>query len=153
MEIYALFNNEIYSCALIQGQQFDTFGDDKFKEQAAIMEQLCAHTTDWIKISEEDFQKYMQGTTGGDNGTGYIRDLQTGQCISAPPRIYSTEEKLTLIQSDFNNQLNNLKSDMSLAQLTANNDEVARLQNSYSALVEFSNNAVIEILEGEENDK
>ena len=142
----ALFNpiTGVYRCAVNLN---DEDHDQQMQNALSIFKDNKAD--DFVEISDEDFQKYMLGTTGGDNGTGYIRDPATGQCVSAPPRIYSTEEKLTLIQADFNNQLNNLKSDMSLAQLTANNDEVARLQNSYSTLVETSNNAVIDILTNE----
>lgn len=39
----------------------------------------------YIPISEEDYQCYIGNRGAGDNGTGYIRDPQTGKPVSAPP--------------------------------------------------------------------
>lgn len=39
----------------------------------------------YIVISDEDYQHYIGNRGAGDNGTGYIRDLQTGKPVSAPP--------------------------------------------------------------------
>ena len=38
-----------------------------------------------IPISDEDYQTYIGNRGAGDNGTGYIRDQQTGKPVSAPP--------------------------------------------------------------------
>lgn len=38
----------------------------------------------YIVISEEDWQHYIGNRGAGDNGTGYIRDAETGKPISAP---------------------------------------------------------------------
>ena len=40
---------------------------------------------DYIPISDEDYQHYIGNRGAGDNGTGYIRDPQTGKPVSAPP--------------------------------------------------------------------
>ncbi len=47
-----------------------------------------------IPISEEDYQTYIGNRGAGDNGTGYIRDPQTGKPVSAPPAppVETTEE-------------------------------------------------------------
>lgn len=39
----------------------------------------------YIPISDEDYQTYIGNRGAGDNGTGYIRDPQTGKPVSAPP--------------------------------------------------------------------
>ena len=36
-------------------------------------------------ITDEDYQHYIGNRGMGDNGTGYIRDPETGKPISAPP--------------------------------------------------------------------
>mgnify|MGYP000927699452 CR=1 FL=1 len=39
----------------------------------------------YIPISDEDYQHYVGNRGMGDNGTGYIRDTETGKPVSAPP--------------------------------------------------------------------
>ena len=39
----------------------------------------------YIPISDEDYQHYIGNRGQGDNGTGYIRDKETGKPVSAPP--------------------------------------------------------------------
>ena len=48
----------------------------------------------YIPISDEDYQHYIGNRGAGDNGTGYIRDQQTGKPVSAPPAppVQATEE-------------------------------------------------------------
>ena len=48
----------------------------------------------YLPISEEDFAHYVGWRGTGDNGTGYIRDPETGKPVSAPPAppVEATEE-------------------------------------------------------------
>ena len=39
----------------------------------------------YIPISDEDYQHYIGNCGMGENGTGYIRDKETGKPVSAPP--------------------------------------------------------------------
>ena len=39
----------------------------------------------YIPISDEDYQRYIGNRGMGDNGTGYIRNPETGNPVSAPP--------------------------------------------------------------------
>ena len=39
----------------------------------------------YIPISDEDYQHYIGNRGMGDNGTGYIRNPETGKPVSAPP--------------------------------------------------------------------
>ena len=48
----------------------------------------------YVPISDEDYQHYIGNRGMGDNGTGYVRDPQTGKPVSAPPAppVEATEE-------------------------------------------------------------
>lgn len=48
----------------------------------------------YIPISDEDYQHYIGNRGMGDNGTGYIRDPETGKPVSAPqaPPVEANEE-------------------------------------------------------------
>ena len=48
----------------------------------------------YIPISDEDYQYYIGNRGMGDNGTGYIREPNTGKPVSAPPAppVETTEE-------------------------------------------------------------
>ena len=48
----------------------------------------------YIPLSDEDYQHYIGNRGTGDNGTGYIRDPNTGKPVSAPPAppVETTEE-------------------------------------------------------------
>lgn len=49
-------------------------------------EERQKHINDgYIPISDEDYQHYVGNRGAGDNGTGYIRDPETGKPVSAPP--------------------------------------------------------------------
>ena len=39
----------------------------------------------YVSVTEEDYHHYIGNRGAGDNGTGYIRDPQTGKPVSAPP--------------------------------------------------------------------
>ena len=49
----------------------------------------------YIVISDEDYQHYIGNRGAGDNGTGYLRDPQTGKPVSAalPPPAPVVEEE------------------------------------------------------------
>lgn len=47
----------------------------------------------YIEISTDDYQYYVGNKGVGDNGTGYIRDINTGKPISAPARVITLEEQ------------------------------------------------------------
>ena len=49
----------------------------------------------YIPISDEDYQHYIGNRGMGDNGTGYIRDPQTGKPVSAPPAPHVELESAT----------------------------------------------------------
>ena len=47
-----------------------------------------------VEISDEEWAYYIGNRGQGDNGTGYIRDKETGKPVSAPPAppVETTEE-------------------------------------------------------------
>ena len=70
----------------------------KFDEQGNRLATVCTfvhYTTDeerqsyitdgYIPISDEDYQYYIGNRGMGENGTGYIRDKETGKPVSARP--------------------------------------------------------------------
>ena len=40
--------------------------------------------TGFFPMKKIDFEKYLLGHSGGENGTGYIRDPETNHAVSAP---------------------------------------------------------------------
>ena len=77
--------------------------DEKGKRVASVIagihyatnEERQAYIADgYIPISDEDYQHYIGNRGTGDNGSGYIRDPETGKPISAPPAppVEATEE-------------------------------------------------------------
>ena len=91
------------------------------------------------------------GNNGGDNGTGYIRDMQTGECISAPPRPF--EVRLTNAQVKYNNQLkqltNDFQNDLAIAQLINGDTEnvLESHQQKLNQFIQDSNSEIISIIE------
>ena len=70
--------------------KFDTTGH----REASVLERVHYATDEerqtyitagYIPISDEDYQHYIGNRGMGNNGTGYIRDPQTGKPVSAPP--------------------------------------------------------------------
>ena len=47
-----------------------------------------------VEISNDEWEYYIGNRGAGDNGTGYIRDPETGKPVSAPPAppVETTEE-------------------------------------------------------------
>ena len=55
----------------------------------------------FVEIDEEEWNYFVGNKGEGDNGTGYIRDPQTGKPTSAPPYVPSKGEKLTRLESEY----------------------------------------------------
>ena len=84
MEVLAKFNDEGRRVSsVLEGINYK----DDTKRQTFI-------DKGYIPISEEDWRLYCS-VDGGDNGTGYIRDPETGEPVSAPPHIPTKEENAT----------------------------------------------------------
>ena len=148
MDIYAIFNSDtgVFQAALIQGSDFDTFGDERWNEAANNINSIMHNSSDWIKISEEDFEKYKLGTHGGDNDTGYIYDFSTGKPISAPARILSYAEKVQITYQNYKVQLDNLKDNFINASIADDSDDIQNCKNEYKQLIEKSNEDLIAVI-------
>ena len=162
MEIYAIFNSDtnVYQCALKQGAepdgQFDVRGDERWQQQMASLNNLfgAPHVDDdWILIDEDDFEKYMLGRSGGDNGTGYIRDPETNHAVSAPAEEKTYEQEITEIQENYKAQTAEIKDDYLDAVLSNNDDGVAEAKTRYATVTEENDNAVREAIDKYFNDK
>ena len=150
MDIYAIFNSDtgVYQAALIQGSEqdggsFDTFGDERWIQAASSINNIMRNSSDWIQISEEDFDKYKLGTHGGDNDTGYLYDFNTGLPISAPPRPFDTQ--ISMIQSKYSAQYKELKNDLVDALII--DADTSQIKQRYNELVENSNSEFIAVIQ------
>ena len=144
-EIYCIFNNETneYLTALVQGEQFDERGDERWQERMASLNTLfnTPHTEDdWILTDEEDFQKYMLGHSGG-----YIRDPQTNHAVKSPTAGYTFDEKIAQVQSKYNAKLKELNESYVNASLA--DMDTTNLKEQYAALVEESNTEFMQVIE------
>ena len=56
----------------------------------------------FVDLSEEDWNYYVGNMGAGDNGTGYIRDAETGKPVSAPPAPKpSKAQRISQLEKDF----------------------------------------------------
>lgn len=62
----------------------------------------------YIEHSDEDWNYYVGNNGDGENGTGYIRDAQTGKPISAPPYTPSKEELISDLDAEYKAEKANL---------------------------------------------
>ena len=138
MEIYCIFNSEtnVFQCALKQGEDYQVKGDEQWQECMQRLNGLFAggmHTEDdWILTDEDDFEKYMLGTTGGDNGTGYIRDPETNHAVSAPAIERTYEEELAAIEAKYNAQVAEIKDDYLTAVLSNDDSGIATCKTNFA---------------------
>ena len=153
MEIYALFRGGVHYCAAVvqgpltedgSGGQYDVIGDERWKEATSNAEHLCGCHEDWVQISEDDFAKYMLGSSGGENGTGYIRDPKTGHAISAPVKVYTFDERVAQIQSKHSAAMKELEASFINASLA--DMDTTELKEQYAALVEQSNSDFMQLI-------
>ena len=63
----------------------------------------------FVEISEEDWNYYVGNKGMGDNGTGYIRDPQTGKPVSAPVHIPTKAEKIARLEAQYEADKKKLK--------------------------------------------
>lgn len=55
----------------------------------------------FVEISEEEWNFYVGNKGNGDNGTGYVRDANTGKPVSAPAHIPTVDEKLAQLENQY----------------------------------------------------
>lgn len=89
----------------------------------------------YVTISEEDWHHYVGNMGDGDNGTGYIRDADTGKPVSAPPYAPTIEEQTNDIAARYGTQITELKDALATATLAGDDETADELRGEYAELM------------------
>ena len=102
----------------------------------------------YIKVSTEDYQYYVGNKGEGDNGTGYIRDTETGKPVSAPARVFTLEERANALKAEYESNIKAIDEAIQIAKNNNDTEYVAELQQerqktleNYATKLEELNNA------------
>ena len=102
----------------------------------------------YIKVSTEDYQYYVGNKGSGANGTGYIRDNQTGKPVNAPARIITLAEKANTLKFEYEANIKAIDEAIQIAKNNNDAEYVAELQQerqktleNYATKLEELNNA------------
>ena len=82
----------------------------------------------YIEISDEDWNYYTGNMGDGDNGTGYIRDSETGKPISAPARVITLEERANVLKSEYEANVKAIDEAIQIAKNNGDTEYVTELQ-------------------------
>lgn len=100
----------------------------------------------FVELSDEDFNYYIGNMGMGVNGTGYIRDSETGKPVDAPPPAPPTkEQRIAELDSDYKSNVSDLQNYMALAMLRNDTDLIAELQDEFLELQIAYNEAIKEL--------
>ena len=100
----------------------------------------------FVDLSEEDWNYYVGNMSMGVNGTGYIRDSETGKPVDAPPPAPPTkEQRIVELDSDYKSNVSDLQNYMALAMLRNDTDLIAELQDEFLELQIAYNEAIKEL--------
>ncbi len=100
----------------------------------------------FVDLSEEDWNYYVGNMGMGVNGTGYIRDSETGKPVDAPPPAPPTkEQRIVELDSDYKSNVSDLQNYMALAMLRNDTDLIAELQDEFLELQIAYNEAIKEL--------
>ena len=102
----------------------------------------------YIEISKEDWEYYIGVHGNGDNGTGYIRDPETGKPVSAPAYVPTVAEKVAALDNQYETDKKTLASYYLDAALTGDTDVQDALRAEMAALNE-QYDADVKALKGE----
>lgn len=90
----------------------------------------------YIKISTEDYQYYVGNKGAGANGTGYIRDSQTGKPADAPARVVTLEEKANTLKFEYEANIKAIDEAIQIAKNNNDAEYVAELQQERQKILE-----------------
>ena len=94
----------------------------------------------YIKVSTEDYQYYVGNKGSGANGTGYIRDNQTGKPVNAPARIITLAEKANTLKFEYEANIKAIDEAIQIAKNNNDTEYVAELQQErQNTLDEYAN--------------
>lgn len=82
----------------------------------------------YVEITQEEWEYYVGNRGMGDNGTGYIRDTETGKPVSAPAYVPTKAEKIAQLEAQYNTQKEELKSYLMEAILSDDTDTISELK-------------------------
>ena len=131
--------------------------DDSGKRIGTLISGIQFHTEEekqkyldegYIEHSKEDWKLYID-LSGGDNGTGYIRDLETGKPVSAPPRIISKSEKSSVLKNEYSSELEEIKKAMLTAILNDDSELQNDLKNEFAELTAEYKSKLEEVIQDE----
>lgn len=86
----------------------------------------------FVEISEEDWNTYVGNNGQGANGTGYIRDPETGKPVDAPPYVPSKEAQLARLDAQYQSDVDELTKYYAEAGLKGDTELQAELQEEMS---------------------
>ena len=105
----------------------------------------------YVDLSEEDWNYYVGNMGAGDNGTGYIRDAETGKPVSAPPAPKpSKAQRIAQLEKDFESARFTIGTYYMEAVLDGNKEVQKDLQVELSELKEQFESDVAAIMSEEE---
>jgi hypothetical protein len=89
----------------------------------------------FIPIAEDDLTLYSQGA-GGANGTGYIRDPETGKPVDAPPYVPSKKEQADALFRDCQRDLQAIDGEILNAMADGDTEAVDELRQEKAERIE-----------------
>lgn len=132
--------------------------DENGKPQGFLLEGIHYRTQEekeakyaegYVDLTQEEWEYYTGNKGEGENGTGYIRDPQTGQPVSAPARVWTATELADMAFGRCNSECKSIDNEMVLAQ--ANNDEelLAELREERDAAIALYRSVLAKIENGD----
>ena len=105
----------------------------------------------FVDLSEDDWNYYVGNMGAGGNGTGYIRDAETGKPVSAPPAPKpSKAQRISQLEQDYSKARFTIGTYYMEAVLDGNVDVQKDLQTELSELKEQFESDVAAIMSEEE---
>lgn len=104
----------------------------------------------FVTITEEDWNYYVGNRGKGANGTGYIRDAETGKPVSAPPYVPTKEELAQRLYDECQADLRLIDGQITNAIAMGNNDLVTELRQERQERIEQYQKDLAELEGGDE---
>lgn len=99
----------------------------------------------YTPISDEDYQHYIGNRGTGDNGTGYVRDPQTGKPVSAPAYTPTQEERANQLAVSYAARVQELNNEIIAAMADGDEDLITELKAEKGKALEAYQKALEEI--------
>lgn len=88
----------------------------------------------FVEISEEDWNTYVGNNGQGANGTGYVRDPESGRPVDAPPYVPSKEAQLAQLDAQYQQDKEELTKYFAEALLSGDTETQEELQEELAEL-------------------